>query len=474
MVEPGVKTRLTASSRAVPLESWMSCVFGDVYSKVKSWERAITSQEWFTDDNVQAWLTEFCSSPTEDGRYAPLIKLNNYLMSRALASLDGVSYPIGGLTFVDNSSHDVKKNGTSAARRRPDIILAPTLSAEETARRIAEQQKRAGKTVGSSDKVICRRGWDEIVQWWELKRDPLNTLLADLDAVKAVVEARAGTAPKVRESQSLHVGTNAATSLQQTSTHIPHEFTHPTDPPLAPRKEAFAPARPAGGPGVASGTRLQGAAQRHQAVRSKKRRHDEVSREGSEGADSPETPQGSKRRKVSNECPQPVIDAGVVQSATYALEVMSNTDGTRLHCLGHIMKDDSVTPWYYDASGMVCSAESISMIREFPKFAAFVIALASLNSHHYGAMPSSVVRWPSGVAPPFPHPVITGRFQQSISLRSKRGPSPKTWVSKCRATEDLSANRPCTSSPAATTAEWRRPSRLDLVCPRKLGSREGR
>ena len=90
-------------------------------------------------------------------------------------------------------------------------------------------------------------------------------------------------------------------------------------------------------------------------------------------------PSQSLRTKNDRRSPTTAFDAGRTQSAFYAREFMATTHGSRAHCLGHLLQDGELTPLYYDASGAVYASESISMIHDFPKFAAFVIAMASLT-----------------------------------------------------------------------------------------------
>ena len=142
--------------------------------------------------------------------------------------------------------------------------------------------------------------------------------------------------------------------------------------------------------------------------RSGKRQHDEAFEGVSRPEDAANDTRSSKKRKVVPKTLRLVIDSAAVQSASYALELMSATQGTRLYCIGHILKDDVVVPWYYDASGSVCTDEPISMIHNFPRFAALVVSLACLDASRHGALSSPKIQWPSSGAPPFPYPTLTG------------------------------------------------------------------
>ena len=127
-------------------------------------------------------------------------------------------------------------------------------------------------------------------------------------------------------------------------------------------------------------------------------------------ADAADASRRAKKREVTDEGSKADIDDAAIQAASYALELMSGTHGTRLFCLGFILKDDKVTPWYYDASGAVCADNSISMIHDFPKFAAFVVTLARLSPERHGALSTSghKIRFTPKSVPTFPYPTLKG------------------------------------------------------------------
>ena len=89
---------------------------------------------------------------------------------------------------------------------------------------------------------------------------------------------------------------------------------------------------------------------------------------------------------------------GAIQSGSYALEVLSCTYGTRVHCLGNVVKDDKVFPWFYDADGMAYTTEFISLVADFEKFAMMVIAFARCTPEQLGFMPSSIMNPPGRAA----------------------------------------------------------------------------
>ena len=95
------------------------------------------------------------------------------------------------------------------------------------------------------------------------------------------------------------------------------------------------------------------------------------------------------------------------QSSSYAIELLSGTRGTRVSCIGHILDGQDLIPWYYDAAGMFCAAEPISMISDFATFAAYIIALAFLTPQQLGVHRSTKIQWPQD----------TSRLAMPVSLK---------------------------------------------------------
>lgn len=82
--------------------------------------------------------------------------------------------------------------------------------------------------------------------------------------------------------------------------------------------------------------------------------------------------------------------------ASYALEAAASTYGTRLHNIGIFMRDDNITFWYFDASGIVRtkSEPALSLIDDFEKVAAIFIALSYSTPEHFGAFLRNIIRPP--------------------------------------------------------------------------------
>ena len=80
-----------------------------------------------------------------------------------------------------------------------------------------------------------------------------------------------------------------------------------------------------------------------------------------------------------------------LQAASYALEMMACTYGTRLYALCLILQDDVITLWFYDACGVIYTVQYVSILRNFETFAAIIISLAALSHEQFGMLPASIM-----------------------------------------------------------------------------------
>lgn len=91
-----------------------------------------------------------------------------------------------------------------------------------------------------------------------------------------------------------------------------------------------------------------------------------------------------------------------LHSGSYALELLSSTYGSRVCCHNTVLKDDRLFLWYYDACGILRSDQYLSMIADFEKTAAVIVALASCTRERFGVLPTSVIKVSVSDTPSFP------------------------------------------------------------------------
>ena len=81
-----------------------------------------------------------------------------------------------------------------------------------------------------------------------------------------------------------------------------------------------------------------------------------------------------------------------LQSGSYALEALSGCRGTRASCFGSVLRDDWLHLWYYNPCGIVYTRQALSLIHDFEKFAAIVIAIVGCTPEYFGGFPTTVMK----------------------------------------------------------------------------------
>ena len=131
----------------------------------------------------------------------------------------------------------------------------------------------------------------------------------------------------------------------------------------------------------------------------------------------------SERKRVCSSGPEvDELDGwqAAVQSGAYALELLSSTYGTRVSCIGSVVKDDRIYPWFYDSTGIVYCTQFTSLISDFELSASLILSFASCSPEQLGYLPESlfIPRVPYAAA--FPIRNLTGHRVKLIDERSRK------------------------------------------------------
>lgn len=110
----------------------------------------------------------------------------------------------------------------------------------------------------------------------------------------------------------------------------------------------------------------------------RKRRRDETEEQS--------TPVLSKKPKDGPEG-TPSGSEVVAPNATCPLELLSYASEAHLYSIGLIFRDDKLTLWYQDASGLVKTTGVVSIITDFEEFTIALIALAYCDASRWGVSP---------------------------------------------------------------------------------------
>ncbi|KAJ3528416.1 hypothetical protein NM688_g8002 [Phlebia brevispora] len=374
-VHPFVKQDLQ-EAETVPLDQWISAVLKLPRDRLNSWASKIGELKWFEDDIVQSNLKKYCIASEEDLRYDPFVSLANRVIQLARGKIPGIrkskSYPVDTIQFVENSTHHISRipeHRGLGAKRKLDVLVT---------------HGKAAQTLKDNNRIA----WVDILQWWELKKAgaQLVTELSDervsrgmtkLDKKGREVVAAISPPPKPRTKSK------SKAAARKKNTGVRRAKPVATDPQPAPKSA------PKTG--------------------SKRPKEEDLLAKGS-SRDS----NGSSKRGNSSSFSQE-IEVGqqaATQSGAYALEVLSCTYGTRVFCHGVVLKDDKLTLWYYDASGIVYTKQFLSLVHDFEMVAALIIGIASCTPEQFGAFPPSIMKPPTPYPRSFPPANLEGNVLQ--------------------------------------------------------------
>ncbi|KAF7798384.1 hypothetical protein EIP86_009605 [Pleurotus ostreatoroseus] len=355
-VHPYVREDLRRA-KVAPFFAWTGAALRLPKSKIQARARKIAQLRWFHDEIIQTALVNYVSARTEADRYDPFVHLANRILELARGNLPGVgqNYPVDNFCFAQNAFKTVRptpEHGALAARRRPDIFGLSLLDA-------LNLYKAKGCV-----------GWPNILMWGELK-------LWSKALIETLNEERIAHGLTPLDSAGCPVDWPPEGKPQGTGLFA-------KQPPTAAWKGRKRPA--AFAPQVKKNA--SGASSRVQIGRKRLERED-LLRNLDKGSS------GKRRNSIGTSAEIHDDASAAIQSSSYALELLSGTQGTRTHCFGFVLKDDRITLWYYDASGVVYTQEFISMISDFDTFAALIIGFACCTTEQFGIMPFSILQTPT-------------------------------------------------------------------------------
>ncbi|GJE88178.1 fungal protein kinase-like protein [Phanerochaete sordida] len=309
--------------------------------------QAIRKASWLNDPCVRDAAVRFCQGVSEEDRYEPFAELSNHILRLAkedasLAELE-IMYPISDGVWCRSDPIVIqrhKQHGRNGAERKPDVVYLRR-------RHLDEEAVDGGKRV---------RKWFELILYCEHKEPGPAEEKGPI--VCSVLSAT--------QSQGISNSQQAPLASQ------PHPLSRLTTPSLS---HEDSEEQPPSGRSSGKRKRVAGGSQASAVSGSSAKRARQVT-----------APKNAR-----------------VQAAGYALEILSNTDGSRSHCIGLILFRQDLSIWYYDASGIVTTAETIPIIDQFETFAAIIISLARCTPKQLGATPKidpPAVKTPTDHFPP--------------------------------------------------------------------------
>ncbi|KAJ3552550.1 hypothetical protein NM688_g4094 [Phlebia brevispora] len=379
-IHPYVREDLKCA-KVVGFYTWTESVLGLPSTKIVARAREIAKLRWFEDRIIQDALVDYCRGTTEKARYDPFVHLVNRVIELARGKLSGVGvYPVKDFCIANNSDRVVQtipEHGGLGAKRRPDFLGLPLAKAA---------------------KLYTPKGsvhWSDILCWGELKQVTILTEPLDKERQARGLSALDDSGFPVGRSKTTRGKAGKSGKSSKRSGLFADK---PTRIQARKRTTKASPVEP----------EVQSARSAPRIRVGRKRLAEDDLLAGLELGSS-----GKRRNPWGKTNELYVGGEAAVQSGSYALELLSCTYGTRVHCFSFVVKDDKLTLWYYDASGVVYTKECISLVADFEVFASVMVGIASCTCEQFGTLPPTVME-PSAASRHVP-PEHLGRYKLTMT-----------------------------------------------------------
>ncbi|KAL4242301.1 hypothetical protein ABKN59_012073, partial [Abortiporus biennis] len=433
-VYPLLRYDLDHHTERAPVDSWISGVIGDLANRIPEWTKFFAAKGFARTSTIDLSVQQYCNAPKEVDRYEPLCNILNSIIDFANSNNSFPNLPtqpLGKIRFCRNDPNFIRRANTQEAHRKPDILAlsdeiyqkyqqihhdertimrerdilekniknsAASIEVLKSSRsgksrsevrgiensikgarqKVEDMEKRRMALVNSLQVFRERHGiptndnrthqtagpitygisWNELLSTLEVKNKPLLERVAALQ--KWTLFQRARRLPST-SSDATNNANFADVAIEQ-----------PIRQPLS----------------------LQDHRQAHSSDRAKvghlhlKRAFEAP---GVVQSDIPQHDGAGRTKRLRGAQPDnggiPIKDDEKAslkeQAASYAVELLASTNGTRSHCICITFNGQDVQFWYYDASGMIRS-EILDWFEEFDKFAAIIVALGCLDLARWG------------------------------------------------------------------------------------------
>ncbi|CAL1697093.1 unnamed protein product [Somion occarium] len=327
-------------TQTISLDHWVHSVLGRTPGEIESWATIFTQskiilQEVVIQTAVETYL-RFGGSGQEKLLYGPFCTMANKVLEVARLYIpDLPPFPVQDLLFCRNDPVMIGSGPLGAAHRSPDIAVISELTLREI------QQREKYKTT-KPQHATTGITWTDPFSFIEIK-----LFEKERDRLAKVNEAWKKKVPvrTLIEAPNSEASSTSTDTLDQSAT-MHHHASFP-DGTGHKRKHAFAS---------------------DIAIPSSKKQ--KVKRGQQDDDPSP---------LEKHETPPEYYE----QLASYGLEMLSCTNGTRHYFFQCLIAGDIAEFWYGDATGIILSTK-ISWILDFEKFAAILVAIACCDHGRWG------------------------------------------------------------------------------------------
>ena len=393
-IYPFLRDDLKHQKKVIPFDMWVELILNAPRAQILRWTTSL-SKPFRDDEIILTAMEDYCTATLETKRYDPWTRIANQIVSTAHKYIPDI--PARGLPdlfFVRNDPVVVKGRRPHYAQRKPDVlaVLHSTLIALQTKSdpSVAKKKSTTGEDISGSVYPTSNISWLDIISCVEFKAGDQETLLTDWTEWVLSPQAE-----DISSSRWEHPHNSTMVSIDRLDTPI---HAHLVLSSLKEHPEV--PSQP-----DADDMSVHTSNESVIPSRDNKRKSTTTMTSASKKSKPAENEENSQKVDV----PQSVEE----QVASYALELLGDTSGIRRHCLLTTIDGPELQLWYYDAGGIIQSG-SMNWIKEFPKFAAIMVAFASLDASGWGVGLPTLV--PPSIRPSAPFSLPTSLEGYSTTM----------------------------------------------------------
>ena len=347
--------------KVVSINKWVKYILGVPPTKLSHWGKCLVDQHLLADFVIMKNMEYYCSAMVDIERHVPWTAIVNRIITIARKYIHGLPQSnFSDLFFVSNNSAIVIGNTPHSAQ--PDILVIS---------RSAFSKPPVG---GIGNEAATGITWDQVISCAEFEaRDghALEEAYTEWQNWVALAE------PNILLKEKRRRRASEVSAKHHNAISYAHYSASQLESPPTPR---ISPSVFEEGRLSASGS--SGIRKRELSSATfplgKKVKMDEQD-DLSELEDTFSDVEDDTFSDVEDDTFSDVEEA----AANYASELLAGTSGTRNHCLQFLVDGSELQLWYCDMGGIIRS-ERVSWIKEFSKFAAIMVAFASLDASGWG------------------------------------------------------------------------------------------
>ena len=382
-IYPLLRHDLKHHTKIIPIERWAECILGVSQTKLLCWETCLQNQHLLIDPVITKSMKCYCTAKSDEDCHDPWAMVVNRIniVAQRLQNIPQTS--LSDLFFVRN--HRSIVDGDEPHYAQPDVLIVQKSSLSKL------------PPLGTSTEATSNRTLHDIVSCVHFTRR--HTLQESYSDWESWLSPAASRMPPSEKHRRRAAGVSTVYRYMMRCAH--RSVSQLEDPP-----HVTTPPMPISAP-------LPRMAVTPLTLRLSCRR-----KRKPDWATFPLSKRAKIEERGNDSEAEDILETVEDRAAGCALAILSSTSNTRQHCLQLIVDGPELQLWYYDAGGIIRS-ESMNWIKEFSKFAAIMVAFASLDPSGWGIGIPNLVPPPSQLSTPLVLPTSLTGYSLTMAYRTQ-------------------------------------------------------